>query len=127
MKIKKANYNEDIALVLSLIVLATANYVNCFTLGILVITMFDLRSSYIPELYLHYRYFALFLALIIFFLPNYLLLIFNRKHEKLMRLYSNDNNVSWGFNYFVISAIIAFTLILSTILFPAFFGLKSAA
>ncbi len=126
IKIEKAQNDRNAGLILSLLLLTAANFINCLTIGILLITSFRVRSGLFSDFYSHYRYLSIALIFLVFFLPNYFLLVFNKKHQLLMELYQKDNKKNLGFNYFVISASIVFLLIFSTILFPAFFGLKSA-
>ncbi|OYU78944.1 MAG: hypothetical protein CFE23_16365 [Flavobacterium sp. BFFFF1] len=58
-----------------------------------------------------------------FLIPNYLLLIHNKKYQVLLNRYENINDKNMGMRYFLLSNIAFLILIILTIIFPDFFGL----
>jgi hypothetical protein len=124
LRIKTAqNENENAALILSLIVLTTANIINYYLVCYLFITLFKINLNLIDMMNFGNRYLSIATTVLIFFLPNYFLLVFNQKHEKLLELYMNENKRNFGLYYFVISCLFVVLFVFLTILFPQLFGL----
>lgn len=124
LRIKTAqNENENAALILSLIVLTTANIINYYLVCYLFITLFKINLNLIDMMNFGNRYLSIATTVLIFFLPNYFLLVFNQKHEKLLELYMNENKRNFGLYYFVISCLVVVLFVFLTILFPQLFGL----
>ena len=124
LRIKTAqNENENAALILSLIVLTTANIINYYLVCYLFITLFKINLNLIDMLNFGNRYLSIATTVLIFFIPNYFLLVFNQKHEKLLEIYMNENKRNFGLYYFVISCLVVVLFVFLTILFPQLFGL----
>ena len=122
LRIKTAQ-NENAALILSLIVLTTANIINYYLVCYLFITLFKINLNLIDMLNFGNRYLSIATTVLIFFIPNYFLLVFNQKHEKLLEIYMNENKRNFGLYYFVISCLVVVLFVFLTILFPQLFGL----
>ncbi len=124
LRIKAAqNENENTALILSLIVLTTVNIINFYLVCFLFITIFKINLNIIDMLTTGNKYLTIASTVVIFFLPNYFLLVFNKKHEKLLELYTRENKKNFGLNYFLTSSLLIVLFVFLTILFPHLFGL----
>jgi hypothetical protein len=119
LRIKEAQ-NENAALILSLIVLVTTNIINYFLICYLLITLIGVN---INLLNFDNRFISNAVTVLVFLIPNYFILIFNGKHEKLLKLYSFQSKRNLGFHYFVVSCVLIVGFVFLTILFPHFFGL----
>lgn len=117
------NENENASLVLSLIVLTTANIINYYLVCYLFITLFKINFNFIDIMNCGNKYLSISTTVLMFFLPNYFLLVFNQKHEKLLELYKNENKRNLGLYYFVISCFFIVLFVFLTIFFPQLFGL----
>lgn len=112
---KVQNENYDASILLSLIILTTTNTINFFLLAYLSITMFNVDL-------VNTNYGKLIIPLI-FLTLNYLLLIRNNKHKKLLEKYRNVN-INLGFYYFIFSCIAILLFVFMAIISPELFGLK---
>ena len=124
LRIKEVqNDNKDAALVLSLIVLITTNIINYFLLCFLLITLFGVNINIINLMNFENKFVSNAVTVLVFLIPNYFILIFNGKHEKLLKLYSTQSKRNLGFHYFIFSSILIVGFVFLSILFPHFFGL----
>lgn len=121
LRIEEAqNGNQSAAVILSLIVLVTANIINYFLTGYLLITLLGVNINLMN---FENRFISIAVTVLVFLIPNYFILIFNGKHEKLLKLYSIQSKRNLGFHYFVVSCVLIVGFVFLTILFPQFFGL----
>jgi hypothetical protein len=124
LKIKEAqNGNENTGLILSLIVLMTTNIINYFLVCYLLIILFGVNINIINLMSFENKFVSISVTVLVFLIPNYFILIFNGKHEKLLKLYSSQSKRNLGLNYFVVSCVLVVGFVFLTILFPQFFGL----
>lgn len=124
LKIKTAqNGNAGAALPLALMVMTAANFMNFLFIICILVLFFKIQAPIylVPN---SKALSVLFLAAI-FFVPNYLFLVYNGKHEKLLDRYQNNVSNNLGYRYFLISFGLLLIFLFSTILFPGFYGLKS--
>lgn len=121
LRIEQAqNGNQIVAVILSLIVLVTTNIVNFFLVGYLLITLLGININLMN---FENRFVSIAVTVLVFLIPNYFILIFNGKHEKLLKLYSTQSKRNLGFHYFIFSSILIVGFVFLSILFPHFFGL----
>jgi hypothetical protein len=121
LRIEQAqNGNQIVAVILSLIVLVTTNIVNFFLVGYLLITLLGININLMN---FENRFVSIAVTVLVFLIPNYFILIFNGKHEKLLKLYRTQSKRNLGFHYFIFSCFLIVGFVFLTILFPHFFGL----
>lgn len=124
LRIKEAqNGNKNTALILSLIVLITTNIINYFLVCYLLITLFGVNINIINLMNFENKFISIAVTVLVFLIPNYFILIFNGKQEKLLKLYSIQAKRNLGLHYFVVSCVLVVGFVFLTILFPQFFGL----
>ena len=121
LRIEEAqNGNQSAALILSLIVIVTTNIINYFLISYLLITLLGMNINIMN---FENRFISISVTVLVFLIPNYFILIFNGKHEKLLKLYSIQSKRNLGFHYFVVSCVLIVGFVFFTILFPHFFEL----
>ena len=123
LNIKTAqNGNQNAALVLSFLVLTAINFMNILLISGLLILFFEIRieTDRILPINPTIRSWSI---LLIFLIPNYFLIGYNKHYEILLDKYEKQNIKNLGRNYFFISFILILILIFSTIAFPEFFNL----
>jgi hypothetical protein len=127
LKIKTAQNggNEKISLILSLIVITFTNFVNYFFLCLLSITTLNVNINFITQMGIENKMLKITITTLIFLVPNYFILIFNKKHKRLLFKYKDETNKNSGFFYFIISCILVIFFLFLMVLFPTYFGLKS--
>lgn len=124
LKIKEAqNGNEKAAIILSLIVLTTTNIINYFLLCYLSITLIGVNINLINIMNVENRIISIAFTTLLFLIPNYLILVFNGKHQQLLDEYSTQIHKNLGLRYFVVSCVLVIAFVFLTILFPNIFGL----
>ena len=125
LKIKTAqNGNQSVALILSILVLTGIILMNIFLIILLLILFAEIRidlDSVIPI----NRTIRNWSILLLFFIPNYLLICYNKHYEKLLEKYEKQNIKNLGVYYFFISSILVLIVVFSTIAFPEFFNLTT--
>lgn len=127
LKIKTAqNGNDKIAIILSLIVITFTNFVNYFFLCLLSITMFNVNINLFTQMGIDNKILKISIVVLIFLVPNYFILIFNTKHKKLLLNYKHKTNKNLGYFYFILSCLLVLVFLFLMVLFPTYFGLKSA-
>jgi hypothetical protein len=123
LKIKAAQ-NGDVtaALPLALMVITAANFMNFLFIICILVLFFKIQAPIylVPN---SKALSVLFLAAI-FFVPNYLLLVNNGKHEELLARYQHSVNKNLGYRYFLISSGLLLIFLFTTILFPDLYELK---
>lgn len=117
--------NKD-SVISALIVISAANLINCFFLLFALFFLFDVKAVFIIDFYSNHRYTAVIVTILSFFLPNYFLLVFNNKHERLLALYKKTNNKNLGIIYYWFSALLIIVPLFLMFIFPEFFGLDDA-
>lgn len=125
LNIKTAqNGNQNAALILSFIVLTAINLMNIFLISLLLILFFEIRieTDRILPMNPTIRNWSI---LLLFLIPNYFLIGYNKHYEILLDKYEKQNIKNLGRNYFFISFILILILIFSTIAFPEFFNLTA--
>lgn len=121
LRIEEAQHkNQSAAVILSLIVLVTTNIINYFLVGYLLVILLGVNINIIN---FENRFISIAVTVLVFLIPNYFILIFNGKHEKLLKLYRIQSKINLGFHYFAISCVLIVGFVFLTILFPNFFGL----
>ena len=125
LKIKTAqNGNQSAALILSILVLTGIILMNIFLIILLLILFAEIKidlDSVIP-INRTIRNWSIFL---LFFIPNYLLICYNKHYEELLEKYEKQNIKNLGIYYFFISSILVLVVVFSTIAFPEFFNLTT--
>lgn len=125
LNIKTAqNGNQNVALILSFLVLIATNFMNILLIILLLILFFEIRidTDNILPMNPTIRNWSI---LLLFFIPNYFLIGYNKHYEILLNKYEKQNIKNLGRNYFFISSILILILIFSTIAFPEFFYLTA--
>lgn len=125
LNIKTAqNGNQNVALILSFLVLTATNFMNILLIILLLILFFEIRidTDNILPMNPTIRNWSI---LLLFFIPNYFLIGYNKHYEILLNKYEKQNIKNLGRNYFFISSILILILIFSTIAFPEFFYLTA--
>ena len=123
LNIKTAqNGNQNVALILSFLVLTAINFMNILLISLLLILFFEIRIETDRILPMNPTIRNLSI-LLLFFIPNYFLIGYNKHYEILLDKYEKQNIKNLGRNYFFISFILILILIFSTIAFPEFFNL----
>jgi hypothetical protein len=125
LNIKTAqNGNQNVALILSFLVLTAINFMNILLISLLLILFFEIRieTDRILPMNPTIRNWSI---LLLFFIPNYFLIGYNKHYEILLDKYEKQNIKNLGRNYFFISFIFILMLIFSTIAFPEFFNLTA--
>lgn len=123
VKVRTAqNENANLALVLSLIVMTICGIINFFLITYLALIFYKINLFSI--FHFENKYLLIFTLVFIFLMSNYLLLIFNKKHERLLLTYENRINKNLGFYYFVTSCFLVLFFLILMIIFPSFFGLN---
>jgi hypothetical protein len=120
LNIKTAqNGNQNAALILSFLVLTAINIMNTLLVSMLLILIFEIRIETDKILSMNpiIRNWSI---LLLFLVPNYFLIGYNKHYEILVDKYEKQNIKNLGRNYFFISFILIFILIFSTIAFPEF-------
>jgi len=120
LNIKTAqNGNQNAALILSFLVLTAVNIMNTLLVSMLLILIFEIRIETDKILSMNpiIRNWSI---LLLFLVPNYFLIGYNKHYEILVDKYEKQNIKNLGRNYFFISFILIFILIFSTIAFPEF-------
>ena len=115
------NGNKNSSLFLSIIVLALTNFINILLIASILIlsgTKID-----IFEIFPENRMIRKIIISLVFLLPNYFLLIYNKKYELLLDKYESQNIKNLGFKYFLISSLLFLLLAIMTMIFPEFFNL----
>jgi hypothetical protein len=123
LNIKTAqNGNQNAALILSFLVLTAINFMNILLISGLLILFFEIRieTDRILPINPTIRSWSI---LLLFLIPNYFLIGYNKHYEILLDKYEKQNIKNLGRNYFFISFILILILIFSTIAFPEFFNL----
>lgn len=118
------NGNSNASLFLSLIVLSVSNFLNILLISILLIVFFDPNIDILSVLPLN-KYLRNLSIALFFLLPNYFLLVYNKKHEFLVNEYENKNIRNLGSNYFIISCVLTLLVVFLMIIFPEIFNLKN--
>lgn len=122
-RIKKAqNDNDNVALIMSIILLTLTNIINYYLICYFFITFFKINLNVSYLLNIQNRAFSNILTILIFIIPNYLLVVFNKRYLLLLETYKNVNR-NIGLYYFIISCILVLTFIFTMIIFPESFGL----
>ena len=126
IKIKEThNCNDQPALLLSMMIVIAANFCNYLLLCLLSITILKI-NPFIPHLLASgNRFLIITVAILMFLVPNYFLLVFDNKHERLLERYEDKVNKNIGVYYFCGSALLVILLILSTLAFPELYGLSA--
>ncbi len=125
LNIKTAqNGNQNVTLILSFLVLTAINLMNIFLISLLLILFLEIRfeTDRILPMNPTIRNWSI---LLLFFIPNYFLIGYNKRYEILLDKYEKQNIKHLGRNYFFISFILILILIFSTIAFPGFFNLTA--
>ena len=125
LNIKTAqNGNQNVALILSFLVLTAINFMNILLISLLLILFFEIRieTDRILPMNPTIRNWSI---LLLIFIPNYFLIGYNKHYEILLDKYEKQNIKNLGRNYFFISFILILILIFSTIAFPEFFNLTA--
>lgn len=125
LNIKTAqNGNQNVTLILSFLVLTAINLMNIFLISLLLILFLEIRfeTDRILPMNPTIRNWSI---LLLFFIPNYFLIGYNKRYEILLDKYEKQNIKHLGRNYFFISFILILILIFSTIAFPEFFNLTA--
>lgn len=125
LNIKTAqNGNQNAALILSFLVLTTINLMNIFLISLLLILFFEIsiETDRISPMNPTIRNWSI---LLLFLIPNYFLIGYNKHYEILLDKYEKQNIKNLGRNYFFISFILILILIFSTIAFPELFNLTA--
>ncbi len=123
LNIKTAqNGNQNVALILSFLVLTAINFMNILLISLLLILFFEIRIETDRILPMNPTIRNLSI-LLLFFIPNYFLIGYNKHYEILLDKYEKQNIKNLGRNYFFISFILILILIFSTIAFSEFFNL----
>ncbi|MCF6142066.1 hypothetical protein L1S34_12280 [Flavobacterium sp. K77] len=125
LNIKTAqNGNQNAALILSFLVLTAINFMNILLISLLLILFFEIRieTDRILPMNPTIRNWSI---LLLFLIPNYFLIGYNKHYEILLDKYEKQNIKNLGRNYFFISFILILILIFSTIAFPEFFNLTA--
>lgn len=125
LNIKTAqNGNQNVTLILSFLVLTAINLMNIFLISLLLILFLEIRfeTDRILPMNPTIRNWSI---LLLFFIPNYFLIGYNKRYEILLDKYEKQNIKHLGRNYFLISFILILILIFSTIAFPDFFNLTA--
>jgi hypothetical protein len=125
LKVSEAQ-NKD-SVISALIVISAANLINCFFLLFALFFLFHFKAVFIIDFYTNHRYSAVIVTILSFFLPNYFLLVFNNKHERLLALYKKTNNKNLGIIYYWFSALLIIVPLFLMFIFPEFFGLVDAS
>jgi hypothetical protein len=120
------NENHNLALILSLIVITISNIINYFFITYMLLIFLHTNINFITLFNFKNKFISIFIVLLIFMIPNYLLLIFDRKHQILMDKYSENINKKLGLYYFALSCSTILIFLVLMILFPTYFGLKSS-
>ena len=125
LNIKTAqNGNQNAALILSFLVLTAINIMNTLLVSMLLILIFEIRIE-TDKILLMNPIIRNWSILLLFLVPNYFLIGYNKHYEILVDKYEKQNIKNLGRNYFFISFILIFILIFSTIAFPEFFNLTA--
>ena len=125
LNIKTAqNGNQNAALILSFLVLTAINIMNTLLVSMLLILIFEIRIE-TDKILLMNPIIRNWSILLLFLVPNYFLIGYNKHYEILLDKYEKQNIKNLGRNYFFISFILIFILIFSTIAFPEFFNLTT--
>lgn len=119
--------NQNAIIALSLIVITATNIINYFFIIYVFLLFFEIDLNIISSIDFGDNYLSNTFRLLIFFIPNYLLLVYNNRHEKLLSKYENENNTRLGFYYYIISLALVVAFLLMIVVFPHFFGLKSSS
>lgn len=115
------NGNKNSSLFLSLIVLSLTNFINILLIASILIlsgTKVDIFDIF-PDNGMIQN----ITILLVFLLPNYFLLVFNKKYELLLDKYESQNIKNLGVKYFLISSLLILLLVIITMIFPEFFNL----
>ena len=124
VKIKAAQKgNHKAALLLSLIVITGTNILNYFLISYLLIVLFGVNISIVNIMNFENKFVSIAVTVLVFLIPNYFLLFYNQKYNKLLEKYENENNTKLGLYYYIFSCLFIFTFLFLTIIFPHFFGL----
>ncbi len=125
LKIKHAQGgNVKWSLFYSLIVLSMTNFMNYGFVCVVSIAIFHTDINILFDSYATHRYLTVILSFLIFLLPNYFLIVFNKRYEYLLERYEKDNSVNPGVYYYTISALLFILGLLLTVLFTDYPGLK---
>lgn len=123
LKVKAVqNDNVATALPLALLVMTAANFMNFLFIICILVLFFKIHTP----IYLvpNSRALSILFLAAAFFVPNYLLLVYNGKHEELLARYQDRISNKLGYRYFFISFGLLIVFLFSTILFPDLYGLK---
>lgn len=107
---------------MSIILLTLTNIINYYLICYFFITFFKINLNVSYLLNIQNRAFSNILTILIFIIPNYLLVVFNKRYLLLLETYKNVNR-NIGLYYFIISCILVLTFIFTMIIFPESFGL----
>lgn len=119
--------NEKAIIALSLIVITATNIINYFFIIYVFMLFFKIDLNIIGLIDFGNKYLTNIIRLFIFFIPNYLVLVYNNKHEKLVSKYEKENNTRLGLYYFIISLTLVVVFLILIVMFPHFFGLKPSS
>lgn len=128
LRIQKAqNSSKNYAIFLSLLVISSMNFLNYFTISALLLLIFKIEFNIFHLIKFDNNIIRALFVMFLFISPNYFLLVFNKKHDRLLLKYGNNNNDRLGFYSYLISSLIIIVIVLLTFIFPHFFGLKPSS
>lgn len=117
------NDNQNVALIMSILVLTITNIINYYLLCYLLITFFKVNINIVNILNFQNRGISIIFTTLLFLLPNYAIFIFNKKYISLIEDYKHVNR-NIGLYYFIVSCVLIVSLIFAMIASPELFGLQ---
>ena len=109
----------------ALALIAIANFLNCMLIIFLALLFFKIKVlGFVSDYYLIHPYLCLIFTVLFFAIPNYFLLIFHKKYERLIAKYQREEDKYLGIKYFIISVLLLILFVITTMIFPSFFGLR---